>query len=532
MAIQSQFYTLDGSTNKFSSSKHIGSKSKVAVWLKLVLNGSFEQLDPTTFDLINNFVVLDDIPDTIVYSELEVRVADVASELTQVPSDISIVAGDIANINAVAAIETSVVKVGNIDTSVSTVAANDANVTKVANIDTDVTKVALVDAQVVSVATDVDKGLGTNLPTDSAILNALNNATIATDQATIATTKASETSTSATNSETSYQNSLASANASEISRQASDASLYDFKGRYFQALASAPTVDLNGNPIDAGDMYFDTTLNEIRVYDGVVWKSAGSTVNGTSQRQSFIATAGQTTFTISGGYDATFADVYLNGTKLVNGTDVDISSGTDIVLTVGAVAGDNVDVVAYGAFEIANTYTKGEIDASLTAEVNDSLHTISSGKANPAYTKVEIDSGYATKTLSTTADLDVLNKVKNVDGAGSGLDADTVDGVQGALLGIGGQGYSWVDETANKVSDTTYTNTTGKPIIIKVGSTVGTDTSQNFSFDISVDGVRHGFNSQLYGSNTGIVDISIVPNGATYKVNAVRCSVYKWFELK
>ena len=60
----------------------------------------------------------------------------------------------------------------------------------------------------------------------------------------------------------------------------------------------------------------------------------------------------------------------------------------------------------------------------------------------------------------------LLTEIKAVDGHLSGLDADTVDGVQGALLGVGGAGYAWVDETANITAGTTYTNTKGKPILI------------------------------------------------------------------
>jgi hypothetical protein len=54
--------------------------------------------------------------------------------------------------------------------------------------------------------------------------------------------------------------------------------------------------------------------------------------------------------------------VYLNGVKLVNGVDVNVTSGTDVVLTTGAAAGDSVDVIAYGAFVLANTYTQAQVD--------------------------------------------------------------------------------------------------------------------------------------------------------------------------
>jgi hypothetical protein len=106
----------------------------------------------------------------------------------------------------------------------------------------------------------------------------------------------------------------------------------------------------------------------MRVYTGTAWKAAGSAVNGTSIRQTFTATAAQTTFSVTGGYDGGFADVYLNGVKLVNGVDVDVTSGTDVVLTVGASLNDVVDVIAYGAFVLANHYTIAQADAQFLAQ--------------------------------------------------------------------------------------------------------------------------------------------------------------------
>jgi hypothetical protein len=157
------------------------------------------------------------------------------------------------------------------------------------------------------------------------------------------------------------------------------ADITNFADVYQGGKATAPTLRNDGSALQAGDLYFDTVLNEMRVYDGSVWQAAGSTVNGTAIRQTFTATAAQTTFTVTGGYDAGFADVYLNGVKLVNGTDVTVTSGTDVVLTVGAAAGDSVDVIAYGAFVLANHYTLAEADALLAGKVNKAGDTMTGG---------------------------------------------------------------------------------------------------------------------------------------------------------
>lgn len=88
-------------------------------------------------------------------------------------------------------------------------------------------------------------------------------------------------------------------------------------------------------------------------------------LNATSNRYNYTATASQTTF--SATYDVGFVDVYLNGIKLIAGSDFTATSGTDIVLATGAAAGDTVDIVGYGAFSVANTYTVAQTDALIAA---------------------------------------------------------------------------------------------------------------------------------------------------------------------
>ena len=73
----------------------------------------------------------------------------------------------------------------------------------------------------------------------------------------------------------------------------------------------------------------------------------------TQTRDSFTCTAGQTSFA-TGGYTPQFLDVYLNGIFLNNGTDYTAGNGSDVILTLGASAGDVLEVVAYTTFEVAN----------------------------------------------------------------------------------------------------------------------------------------------------------------------------------
>lgn len=119
--------------------------------------------------------------------------------------------------------------------------------------------------------------------------------TNAATSATTATTKASEASTSATNAATSESN--ASTSATNAATSASNASTsetnaassatsaaasYDsFDDRYLGAKASDPTLDNDGDALVTGALYFNSTDDVMKVYDGSSWVAAYASLSGT-----------------------------------------------------------------------------------------------------------------------------------------------------------------------------------------------------------------------------------------------------------
>jgi hypothetical protein len=101
---------------------------------------------------------------------------------------------------------------------------------------------------------------------------------------------------------------------------------------------------------------------------------------GVRNRYIYQATAGQTTFTGSDAdsktlsyTDGLYLDVYQNGVLLKPVTDYTSTSGTSVVLTTGASLSDVVEIIAYDAFSIANSYTKTESDTRYPFKGNDSI---------------------------------------------------------------------------------------------------------------------------------------------------------------
>jgi hypothetical protein len=176
-----------------------------------------------------------------------------------------------------------------------------------------------------------------------------------------AATSAAAAAVSETNAASSASAASTSATNAANSATAAAASFDSFDDRYLGAKSSPPSVDNDGNALLTGALYFDTTANVMRVYTGSAWVDAGSSVNGTAERFVYTATSGQTTFAAT--YDIGFVDVYLKGVKLIAGTDYTATNGTTVVLATGATVGDTVDIIGFGSFSVANTYTQAASDA-------------------------------------------------------------------------------------------------------------------------------------------------------------------------
>jgi len=185
-------------------------------------------------------------------------------------------------------------------------------------------------------------------------------------------------------------------------------------GERYRVASSAPTTSL-----DVGDLYFDTTQNELKVYKSSGWSAAGSTINGTSARFNYVATSNQTTFTGADtagntlAYDAGFVDVYLNGSKLLNGTDVTVTSGSSVVLAVGATTGDIIDIVGFGTFNVA-AINAANINSGTLAVVRGGTGISSlSGNAGKALLVNANANGY---TLANASSAEVYGFSKNNNG--------------------------------------------------------------------------------------------------------------------
>ena len=116
-------------------------------------------------------------------------------------------------------------------------------------------------------------------------------ATNAASSATTATTKASEASTSATNAATSATAADTAKTAAQAAQAAAETAADNFDDTYLGAKSSDPTVDNDGDALTAGDLYFNTTSNVLRVYNGSSWQDAAVSTTGLATNGFAVAMA-------------------------------------------------------------------------------------------------------------------------------------------------------------------------------------------------------------------------------------------------
>ena len=372
------------------------------------------------------------------------------SNTAAIATDVSTVAGIYSNVTTVAGISTEVTAVVADATDIGTVATNIGYVNTVAtNI-----------ADVVTVANDLNEAIS-EIETAA---NDLNEATSEID--TVATNIANVNTVGLIDSDVTTVAGIAphvttvagiAPNVTTVANNLTD--INSFANTYFIS-ATAPS-----SPTE-GDLWFDTANDIMKVYDGAGFVNAGSSVNGTANRVVYTATAGQTTF--SATYDAGFVDVYLNGVKLINGTDFTATSGSNIVLASGAALNDTVDIVAYGTFQVGVINIVNDATPQLGGNLDLNNFNITGTGNIPA------------------ANLTGNIPAANLTGTLPAIDGSNLTGIAAGGGATGGGSDEIFYENGQTIT-TNYTITNGKnamsagPITINTGVTVTVGTGENWT---------------------------------------------------
>jgi hypothetical protein len=302
-----------------------------------------------------------------------------------------------------------------------------------------------------------------------------------------------------------------------------------------------------------GDIFFDTTLNRLEVYDGGAWKH-------TTEFAEDIKVHGITVGKGSGagventaiGLNALNANTTGDGnTAYGSNASLKNTSGSDNVAIGKSALKENTTGqknVAIGS-ETANTGNISEIVAvgygalksstngqnvavgkdAGSATTSGTLNTFighGSGSSNTTGSKNVIIGGFT----GNNAGLDIRTKNNHIvlsDGDGNPRAYCDANGVWSN--GVGGSSQSWQNVSGSRALTTTYTNSTNKPIFVVVQCIV----SGGSTAELHVDTIAFsGSTGSGAGSSTAV--FAVVPAGSTYRaqVNGAAATSVNWAELR
>jgi hypothetical protein len=127
-------------------------------------------------------------------------------------------------------------------------------------------------------------------------------------------------------------------------------------------------VDNDGNALLTGAIYFNSVAMTMRVWNGAAWQDQAASPDTLSER-SFAATAGQTSYTFTGGYRVGYTFVWVNGV-LLDAADITATNGTTITFASALALNDEVRVLSFKAVGTVAVSDISGLQAALDAKAS------------------------------------------------------------------------------------------------------------------------------------------------------------------
>jgi hypothetical protein len=212
-------------------------------------------------------------------SATDAQTAQTAAELAETNAETAETNAETAETNAAASEANAATSESNAATSESNASTSESNASTSAS--TATTQAGIATTQAGNASTSASNAATSESNAGTSESNAATSESNAGTSESNAATSASNAATSESNAATSETNAAASA-------AAAAASADTFDDTYLGSKSSDPSVDNDGDALNAGDLYFNTTSNTLKVYTGSAWQDAAIDSSG------FVQTTGDT----------------------------------------------------------------------------------------------------------------------------------------------------------------------------------------------------------------------------------------------
>jgi hypothetical protein len=216
----------------------------------------------------------------------------------------------------------------------------------------------------------------------------------------------------------------------------------------------------------------------------------------------FTSTAGQTTFTVTNGYNLGMLDVFVNGVKFVNGVDYTATDGTTVVLTDALTASQIVEIDNYLTAFLPTNALRTITTFTATAGQTTFSVTYTQGLIDVYYNGSCLAQSEYTAINGTSIILATACQVNDI------VVVYAYSYSVGAFSGIGGSG------TTNFHPKFTGTNTIGNSLIFDNGTNLGLNNTNPFGGATSLTGMAISDRGGLF--KLAINDVMYLSNNLYY----------------
>lgn len=252
---------------------------------------------------------------------------------------------------------------------------------------------------------------------DTSETNAASSASAASTSASNAASSASAASTSASNAATSATNAANSASAastsasnaassaaSALAAEANTVAIFDqFGDQYLGPKASDPTTDNDGDPLTNGDVYWNTTNNTLRFYNGTAWvapETVATTAATNAQTSATDAASSASAAATSASNATTSASTAATQASNASTSATNAAASETAAATSATAASGSASTATTQASNAATSATNSANSASAAAS---SASAAATSASNAATSEANADTSEANAASSASA---------------------------------------------------------------------------------------------------------------------------------
>ena len=252
--------------------------------------------------------------------------------------------------------------------------------------------------------------------------------------------------------------------------------------------------------------------------NGLSGTSGSFTVNGTGTAANLVATSNVTATNITASANISSANATFSATvtapTAANGTNT-----TQVATTAFVNSAVTIATSSLGTMSSQNASNVSITGGSITGITD--LAVADGGTGSSTFTANSVVLGNGTSALN--------GNMIAPSTSGNVLTSNGTSWTSAAPSSIG-VGQTWQNVSGSRTSGTTYTNSTGKPIMIAVS---GISTSASAVIIGYVNGTDVIAGGTSTGGSAYVAGFSlIIPDGATYSVSFGNCNIAYWSELR